>query len=56
LRELLSKRGGLKDDVVDEHFLLLFLQYLGERPKFNREEAIAGTKIGAVSRDWSHFR
>ena len=41
--------GKLKDDIIDEHALLLFLEYLGERPKFNkRGEVISGTRIGAV--------
>ena len=42
--------GKLKDEIVDEHALLLFLEYLGEWPKFNRRgEAIPGTRIGPVS-------
>jgi hypothetical protein len=38
------------DDIVDEHALLWFLAWSGDRPKLNcRGKYIPGTRVGAVS-------
>jgi hypothetical protein len=39
----------IRDDIVDEHSLILFINWCGERPQLNRKfEYIPGTRIGAV--------
>lgn len=44
------RSGKIKDDIVDEHSLLLFIEYSAEHPKRNRRgEDLPGTFIGAVS-------
>ncbi|KAJ7835416.1 hypothetical protein B0H13DRAFT_2240081 [Mycena leptocephala] len=41
-------RGEVRDTIVDEHSLLLFIKYSAERPKRNRRGVgIPGTRIGA---------
>jgi hypothetical protein len=38
------------DDIVDEHALLWFIAWSGDRPKLNRRgEYIPGTRVGAAS-------
>ncbi|KIM75214.1 hypothetical protein PILCRDRAFT_49321, partial [Piloderma croceum F 1598] len=38
----------IRDDIVDEHSLILFINWCGERPQLNRKfEYIPGTRIGA---------
>lgn len=40
----------MEDGIVDEHALLLFIQWNAERPKWNRRsESMPGTRVGAVS-------
>jgi hypothetical protein len=40
----------IRDDIVDEHSLILFINWCGERPQLNRKfQYIPGTRIGAVS-------
>ena len=40
----------IKDDIVDEHLLLLYIKYSAERPKRTRRgDDIPGTFLGAVS-------
>jgi hypothetical protein len=42
--------GRVRDDIVDEHSLLRFIAWSGDRPKLNRRgEYIPGTRVGAVS-------
>jgi hypothetical protein len=42
--------GRVRDDIVDEHSLLRFIAWSGDRPKLNRRgEYISGTRVGAVS-------
>ena len=48
--EKYRKNGSIKDGIVDEHSLLLFIQFSAERPKRNRRGVdISGTFLGAVS-------
>ncbi|KAH9939892.1 hypothetical protein B0H21DRAFT_812429 [Amylocystis lapponica] len=43
-----KRKGQVKDDIVDEHSLLVYINHLAERPKRNRRgEPIVGTRIGA---------
>lgn len=43
-----QKTGFIKDSIVDEHSLLLFIQFSAERPKQNRRGGdILGTFLGA---------
>ena len=40
----------IRDDIVDEHSLILFINWCGAREQLNRKfEYIPGTRIGAVS-------
>jgi hypothetical protein len=40
----------IRDNIVDEHSLILFINWCGERPQLNRKfQYIPGTRIGAVS-------
>ncbi|TFY55593.1 hypothetical protein EVJ58_g8149 [Rhodofomes roseus] len=40
--------GRVPDEIVDEHSLLVFINYTAERPKRNRKgEYISGTRVGA---------
>lgn len=44
------EKGEIRDDIIDEHHLLLYLRYSSERPKRTRKgEDIPGTFLGAVS-------
>ncbi len=44
------KRKTVKDDTVDEHSLLLYIQHSAARQKRDRKEnSIPGTLLGAVS-------
>jgi hypothetical protein len=38
--EKYRKNGSIKDDIVDEHSLLLFIQFSAERPKRNRVKQV----------------
>lgn len=50
LQEALLK-NEVRDHIVDEHSLILFINWCGERPQLNRKfEYVPGTRIGAVSR------
>lgn len=47
--EMYQKNGKIKDDIVDEHSMLLFLDYSASRPKkTTRGIEIPGTFIGAA--------
>jgi hypothetical protein len=47
--ETFLKSGMIKDSIVDEHSLLLFIKFSAERPKRNRRGIdIPGTFVGAV--------
>jgi hypothetical protein len=44
------EKKEIRDRIVDEHSLLLFIKWSAERPKQNRQgHDIPGTFIGAVS-------
>lgn len=49
-KTLALKQKKIKDGVVDEHALLLFIEHNAEREKLSRRgECIPNTRLGAVS-------
>lgn len=44
------EKGHIQDDIVDEHAMLLYINYTADRCKRDRRgELIPGTRVGAVS-------
>ncbi|KAJ7154733.1 hypothetical protein C8R46DRAFT_442730 [Mycena filopes] len=47
-KTIMLKQGKIKDGIVDEHSLLLYIEYNAEREKLTRRgEPIPGTRLGA---------
>jgi hypothetical protein len=42
------KLGKIKDKIIDEHAILLYIEYSAEREKTRRGMPIAGSRLGAV--------
>ena len=54
--ELAQDKGEIKDRIIDEHHLLLYIKFCSERPKRTRKgNNIPGTFIGAVCFKFKFF-